>query len=84
MRLYCLFDTVAEESGPLFEARNDFMARRIVDSINEWPTGSKKSDFELYKLGYYDRGDRDVKPRIVAKEFAVRVPMVAIEEIDVA
>lgn len=48
--LYTIYDRVAEESGPLFEAKNDQMAWRMV-------LGAKLnipfSEIKLLKLGQY-------------------------------
>ena len=66
MRLYCMYDTVAEEAGTIFEARNDFMARRIIKSMDEkaLPPGSTIADFRLFKLGSFDHGDNGKKPKV--------------------
>ncbi|QCS36896.1 nonstructural protein [Tortoise microvirus 21] len=48
--VYAIYDRVAEESGPLFEAKNDLMAWRMV-------LGAKLniafSEIKLLKLGTY-------------------------------
>ena len=71
-KLYCLWDTYAEEAGPIFEARNDFIARRTFNSMppDSLPNGAKLKDFRLYKLGAYNRGDGDRKPYVTAFEKA--------------
>ena len=84
MKLYCIFDTVAEEGGPIFEARNDNMARRIYDNIKEFPPGSVKSDFRLIKLGCYNRGDSKERPYILAKEKAQDITYIAHNEEETA
>ena len=68
MRLYCMYDTVSEESGMIFEARNDAVARRIYLTMDETalPPGSEKKDFKLYKLGSYDHGSFQKPPSIQA------------------
>ena len=65
MKIYCLYDTIAEEAGPLFEAKNDNMARRIYQGFSEFPVGAKKEDFALLKLGYFDRGNEKEKPHVM-------------------
>ena len=65
MKLYCMYDNVAEESGMLFEARNDFMAHRIFDNVTEWPQGASKKDFSLLKLGSYFHGNEFEKPKVM-------------------
>ena len=65
-KLYCLFDTIGEESGPIFEARNDAMARRIYDQLTDLPPGATKADFKLLKLGSYYHGDQTKMPQLYA------------------
>ena len=66
MRIYTIYDTIAEESGPLFEARNDFIARRIFNNMNEesFPPGATRQDFKLLKLGSYFHGSEKEKPKV--------------------
>jgi len=65
-KIYCLYDTVAEESGMLFEARTDALAHRIYETMDEkaLPPGAKREDFKLMKLGSYFHGDGTKKPQI--------------------
>ena len=75
MRVYCMFDTISEEAGPLFEAQNDAIARRIMSSLpkDSFPPGSSVDDFKLFKLGSYFRGDDKLKPCLHALEKAYDV-----------
>ena len=66
MKLYCLYDTVAEESGPIFESPTDAMARRIHQTMTGLPPGATIKDYRLYKLGYFNRGSYDKKPHVTA------------------
>ena len=54
MYIYTLYDTVAEECGPLFEAKNDKLALRIFQNM-KFPPELNKKDFHLYKLGQCDK-----------------------------
>jgi len=65
-KIYCLFDVVAEESGPVFECRNDAMARRLFDTMKDenFPPGSSRVDFKLMKLGSFFHGDQFKKPML--------------------
>ena len=81
MKLYCLFDTVAEEAGPLFESRNDALARRIYEQF-ELPTGSSRSDFKLMKLGSYFRGNETEKPAVYALAKPYDITNVAIRNLE--
>lgn len=50
MTLYCIYDKAAEESGPIFEAKNDMMALRMYNGVN---LPGHPNDFELLKIGEY-------------------------------
>lgn len=65
MKIYTVYDRFAKESGMLFEAKNDIMANRIFNGVQEWPVGTSKEDFILVCLGDYDHGDTDRLPAIV-------------------
>jgi hypothetical protein len=53
MNLYCLYDILAEEAGPVFEAANDKVAVRNVRQMLA-KSGQKESEYDLYVLGSYD------------------------------
>ena len=72
-KVYCLYDTVAEESGPLFEARNDVIASRILEAIENLPKGASKDDFRVIRLGYYDHGENGLMPAIRAHDKGVEI-----------
>lgn len=59
MNLYCIYDRVAEESGPLFESKNDLMALRMYNGVN---LPGNPEDFELLKLGVYHHCPVSIKP----------------------
>jgi hypothetical protein len=75
MKIYCLYDEVAEEAGPLFEARNDNMARRIRENLDmsQLPAGSHISDYRLFKLGFFNRGDSQARPFITALDLPMDI-----------
>ena len=53
MNLYTVRDYVAEEAGPVFEAKNDEVAKRnFVEILGK--TALKPSDFGLYCIGVFD------------------------------
>lgn len=56
MNLYTLYDVVAEESGPIFEAKNDAIAWRMVKAID-----TQGIEFKVYRIGYYDHGTAVIK-----------------------
>lgn len=54
MNLYVIFDRVAEESGPIFEAKNDGTAARAARDLVASAKGAKAHEFQLLKLGTID------------------------------
>ena len=52
MYLYCLYDKLAEEAGPVFEAVNDAIALRNVRQMVS-RNGLDESEYYLYKIGEY-------------------------------
>lgn len=50
MRLYCVYDKLAEESGPIFEAKNDTVAIRMYNGIN-FP--GERDHYKLLFIGDY-------------------------------
>lgn len=54
--IYVILDTVAEESGPLFEAKNDGVALRNFAKIvkdNEFG-----HEFKMFRVGWYDHNEQ--------------------------
>jgi len=58
MRLYVIRDLVAEESGPIFEAKNDQVARRGFRQALERSRGGA-GEFKLMCIAEYDH-DKDL------------------------
>lgn len=50
MRIYVIKDTVAEECGPLFEAKNDAVAIRSFENLRK--NQPNPDDFSLWEVGY--------------------------------
>lgn len=50
--LYSIYDSVAEEFGPLFHSKSDAVAKRAVTTVLH--EGVKASDYDLYMIGTYD------------------------------
>lgn len=50
--LYSVYDSVSEEFGPIFHAKNEAVAKRAVTNILH--DGVKANDYDLYMLGTYD------------------------------
>lgn len=53
MKLYSVCDSVAEEYGPVFEAKNDDVAKRSFKQILDKSSVSP-ADFELCCIGEFD------------------------------
>jgi len=51
--VYVIFDRVAEESGPLFEAVNDGIALRNFKNVLENVPSYQRGDYRLFKVGEY-------------------------------
>lgn len=58
--LYSIYDSVSEEYGPIFHAKNEAVARRAVESLLH--DGVKSIDFDLYCLGTFDNDTGVIKP----------------------
>lgn len=56
MRLYSLYDSVAEEYGPLFQAKNDDVAlRNVIQMFTDMHVRIVSLDcFHLYHVGDFD------------------------------
>lgn len=54
MRLYCIFDNVASVSSPVFEAKNDGVARRMYRASIKQNPDQVPSEFDLWYLGDFD------------------------------
>lgn len=59
MRLYTVYDKLAEESGPLFEAKNDTVALRMFDGIN-FP--GERDHYKLLFIGTYSHDPVNLLP----------------------
>jgi len=59
MQLYTIYDKLAQEGGPLFEAKNDEIARRNFSKLIT-DNNADVSDFIMYNLGRFDRESLDM------------------------
>lgn len=75
MRLYTIFDRVAQESGPSFEAKTDGVARRKYDL--QLASSPYREDFELLCIGEIDH-ESNVLQGLVP--YVVQVPAASDEE----
>lgn len=51
--MYCMYDVVAEESGPIFEAKSDAVAIRSYYNVVK--NHDNPEDFTLMYVGEFDR-----------------------------
>ncbi len=62
--MYCIYDKVGEESGPVFHSKNDAVAIRHYDLMIQNNEPAWKSDFELAQVGVYDHYTRVITPEV--------------------
>jgi hypothetical protein len=55
MNLYVVFDKIAGECGPVFEAKNDAVALRQYRHLVASNPGFVQDDFELMQVGTMDK-----------------------------
>lgn len=54
MKVYCIYDKVAKEAGPLFTAKNDDVAVRMYNQLLSSNHVENQTDYVLQNLGEYD------------------------------
>lgn len=69
VNLYTVYDVVAEEAGPLFNAKNDNIAIRKVCNMLKEMAIEEFDDYELILVGVYDTE----KPQIILVEGEVKI-----------
>jgi len=79
MRLYVVRDQLAEESGPIFEAKNDLVAQRNFKQYME-KSKANFADFKLYVLGEIEHENDYVVIYPVAHVVDMYVPIELKEE----
>ena len=62
VNIYTIYDNVAEECGPIFQAKNDKVACRACDSMISEACGNSVSDYQLWCLGSFDTEKRTFDP----------------------
>ena len=72
MNLYVVYDKIAGECGPVFEAKNDGVAwRQYRYLINENPT-IVQDDFSLVKVGTIDMESMIIEPGQILLDLEVK------------
>lgn len=68
-KIYCIFDRIAQEAGPIFEAKNDGIALRMYHQVN-LPGSSE--DYYLLRVGDFDHETCVLTPLKTALEVLER------------
>lgn len=75
MNMYVVHDKVAEESGPVFEAKNDGVAFRQFQQLALNTNGANPDDFTLLCIGSVDHEKNSVGVLPIAKEVIANLGM---------
>lgn len=62
VNIYTIYDVLAEECGPIFQAKNDKVACRACDSMIAEACGTSVSDYQLWCLGAFDNEKMEFTP----------------------
>lgn len=65
VNVYTIYDAIAEECGPIFQAKNDKAACRACDSLISEVSGTSVSDYHLWCLGSFNTETRIFLPENV-------------------
>lgn len=76
-KLYVIQDRVAEESGPIFESKNDAVAHRNFTKIIQ--TSTNPDDFKLIHVGEIDH-DTNVITQLEIREVYIGLSMLDEEQ----
>ena len=60
--LYTIYDSVAKECGPVFQAKNDGVALRCFMSLIKDTPNINPTDYDVYCLGEFDTDSRSFVP----------------------
>lgn len=58
--MYTVFDRVAEEAGPVFEAVNDGVAIRQFRNLLKDVPSYQHGDFRIYRIGTFDHSKMEL------------------------
>lgn len=62
VNIYTIYDKVACEAGPIFQAKNDAVALRCFISLMKDTPNVVPSDYDVYCLGEFDTDTRSFVP----------------------
>lgn len=71
MNLYTIYDKVAEEAGPIFEAKNDGVATRAYQDLFSSRPVAHPDEFKLMLLGAIDKTTGKILTLDIPKEIYV-------------
>ena len=74
VNLYTVYDKFAVEGGPLFEAKNDDVARRAYKRMLQGQPGFNPEEYELVCVGSFDKDKLKLKTehRILDPEYGLK------------
>lgn len=73
--IYVVYDKVAQESGPIFEATTDGAALRSFHKLTTGPD-IDQSEFELYKLGVVNHTNNELSALGEPEKIIVKMDIV--------
>lgn len=73
--IYTIFDKVAMESGPLFEAKNDGVAQRQYSQFMETIQKQDKTEFKMLKLGSINHETNQIEKLSIPEEIIANLSM---------
>ena len=62
VNIYTIYDSVAKECGPIFQAKNHDVAVRAFHSLMAETSNVVSTDYDLYCLGEFDTDSRSFVP----------------------
>ena len=62
VNIYTIYDKVACEAGPIFQAKNDTVALRCFMSLMKDTSSVNPTDYDVYCLGEFDTEKRSFVP----------------------
>lgn len=68
IRLYTIYDRVAEEAGPIFSAINDGVAVRQFRQLSREISPIDKDSYKLYFLGQFDTSVMSITVEVLPSE----------------
>lgn len=77
--IYTIYDVIAQECGPLFEAKNDAIANRAVYHLIK-SKGVRLEEHKLIHLGYINTEEAEITPSNIKTEVDLSYCMSLTEE----